>query len=73
MAKLTIMDSSGHTEVAFKAGTASVQTAMDRFNELVRDHRHWAYKVEKDGTKTSIKKFDETAEEIIVHPQMIGG
>ncbi len=74
MAKLTILDSSGHTELAFKADDkASVKAAMDRFNELVKNHGHWAYKVEKDGSKTAIKAFDETAEEVIIHPQMVGG
>ncbi len=74
MAKLTILDQSGHTELDFKPDNkASVQAAMDRFNDLVKNHGHWAYKVEKDGSKTSIKAFDETAEETIIHPQMVGG
>lgn len=74
MAKLTILDQSGHTELAFKtADPASVKAAMAQFDELVKNHKHWAYKVNPDGSKESIKKFDETAEEIIIHPQMVGG
>ena len=74
MAKMIILDASGDTEVAFqRSNAASVKAAMDRFNELVRDQKHWAYKTEKDGSKTIIKSFDETADEILIHPQMIGG
>ena len=74
MAKLIIMDASGDTEVAFeRSNAASVKAAMDRFDELVRDQKHWAYRSEKDGSKTAIKSFDREAEEILIHPQMIGG
>lgn len=74
MAKLIVLDATGDTKTEWKQGDApSVQAAMDRFNDLVRNHKHIAYKVNKDGTKESTKKFDETATEIIIHPQLIGG
>ena len=74
MAKLTILDQSGDTKVEWKTSNPdSVKAAMARFDDLVKNHKHWAYKVNPDGSKESIKKFDQTAEEIIVHPQMVGG
>lgn len=73
MAKLVVLDFSGHTEVEFKKDDkASIKAAMDRFNELMKSG-HVAYKVDAKGEKTQTRSFEEDATEIIMHPQMVGG
>ncbi len=75
MGKLVIMDRSGHAEVDFKADdAASIKVATERFNELVgKGGGHMAYRIGADGTKEQIRSFDKSAEEILVHPQLVGG
>lgn len=75
MAKLVIMNQGGDEvmEHDSKTDSPSVRAAMDRFNDLVKNHGHWAYRVNQDGSKESTKKFDKDAPEILLHPQLIGG
>lgn len=74
MPKLIILDHTGHDDkTAWEKGdVVSVKAAKDRFAEML-GNGHVAYKVDKDGTKTQTRSFEEDATEIILHPQMVGG
>lgn len=72
--KLRVLDHTGDTVLEAKPGdAAAVQALMDRFNDLVKNHKYMAYKVMPDGSKSATKKFDPTATETILHTQLIGG
>ena len=74
MAKMNIMDHTGHTAMEFDAKTKDgVSEAMERFNELVKEHKYTAAARVGDGQFKIIRSFDPTATEIILHPQLQGG
>jgi tRNA U38,U39,U40 pseudouridine synthase TruA len=70
-----IMDKTGDTKVIWSADNPDeVEAARNTFDELVGEKKFLAYKVKKDGTKGEvIRKFDKTAERIILAPQLVGG
>lgn len=71
---LHVMDRSGDTKVIWSAQNPDeVDNAKATFDRL-KAKGFLAYTVNSDGTKGQvIKKFDKTAERIIMSPQIVGG
>ena len=74
MARLQIMDHTGHSTVDFsKADKVSLAEAEARFNELM-ERKFIASAPGKDGAPgTLLKSFDPDAETIIMNPPLQGG
>lgn len=73
MGVLKVMDHSGDTAHSFDPANATeVSAAMAVFDDLVKQG-HTAYKRTGNGTGEVIRKFDGTADEIVVRPRVIGG
>ncbi len=70
MGKLVVLDSTGHSEVRFSPKDKA--EAKARFKELL-GQGHIAYRMDADGKSSLTRSFDETAEEIVMHPQLVGG
>lgn len=74
MAKLTILDHTGHSEMKFDAATKSgISEAMQKFEQLVGGSGHTAAGLYADGRKEIIRNFDPNAQEIILMPRLKGG
>lgn len=72
MAKLSIMDHTGHSVQEFdRADSASVARAMEKFRELT-GAGHVAARMSPAGNQV-IRAFDPDAEEILFFPQRQGG
>jgi hypothetical protein len=69
----TVMDRSGDTQTTFAIDKDGTSKAMERFNQLVNEHRHMAYARADDGSTRLLREFDPNASEIIFHPQRMGG
>ena len=71
--KFDIMDQTGHSTEAFdKASPAELEAAQARFNELVAEGRTAAVRT-GNATGRVIRKFDETAEEVLFIPRLVAG
>lgn len=71
---LAIMDDTGDTRVQWdRTDSQQVAKARAKFDEL-KKRGYMAYSVNKKGDMGEIiNNFDENAERIIMHSQMIGG
>lgn len=71
---LAIMDETGDSRIQWdKSDPSQVAKARARFDEL-KKKGYMAYSVSKKGGMDEIiNNFDENAERIIMHSQMIGG
>lgn len=71
---LCILDESGDSRMQWdRNDPVQVAAARARFDEF-RSKRFLAYKVDKSGKQAEvIDRFDPSAEQIIMQPQMIGG
>ena len=75
MAKLSIMDHTGHSTVDFdKANAVSTEAAMARFAELV-DGAKYTAATRKAGAHDYdvIKRFDQVQDETLLMPPKQGG
>lgn len=71
--KFSIMDHSGHSTEAFdKASPADLAAAQKRFDELIGEGRTAAVRIEPGKSKV-VRKFDQTAEEVLFIPRLQGG
>jgi hypothetical protein len=75
MAKLSIMDHTGHSTVDFdKADTVSSEAAMARFAELVGDRKYTAAtrKAGEHDYKV-VRSFADVEDETLLKPPLQGG
>jgi hypothetical protein len=81
MGKLSVMTSSGDKSVEWdcekvKEGDAEAEQAVREAERIFNEERargSTAFKVEPGKTAQRIDAFDETAEQIIVVPRIVGG
>lgn len=70
----SVADWNGDTRYDFDLTEADeVQRAMDKFAELVSNHRHWVAARYADGTTKIVKGFDPSAVEHSFHRPLAGG
>lgn len=74
MSIMHVMDRTGDTKVIWSADNPDeVENAKATFDRL-KGKGFLAYTVREDGEKGEvIRKFDKTAERIIMAPQLVGG
>lgn len=75
MAKLSIMDHSGHSTVDFdKADKPALDAAMAKFEELVGDQKFTAATRKAGETDYQvIRRFDQALDETLLMPAKQGG
>lgn len=75
MPQLKIMSKNGHDVVEWSPeDKLSVDNVLERFNELVGEGKHVAYKNLGDGKHEKITSLDVNAQEdVVVRPQLVGG
>ncbi len=78
MGKLRVLNSMGHTEVAWdvKAGDQETQAAVKEAEQIFQEavaNSGMAFKVEADGQTQRIREFSPEAEQIIIVPRAVGG
>ena len=74
MQKLYIMDHTGHSTFEFdRANKVSLDEAMQRFDELVKERGFTAAVKTGDGRHEVVRNFDPGAEETIMFPRLKGG
>lgn len=73
--KFAILDQTGHSTLEFDLSKSDeVADAMKKFDELVNKKKYGAAKRDpKTGNLTKVKSFDPTADEIVMHPHLVGG
>ena len=73
MGTLRVLDHTGDSETKWNPKSpVETKAAKARFDELLKTNPV-AYKVAEDGSKKLTRSFDESATEIIMHPQLVGG
>lgn len=73
MAKLAILDHTGHTEMLWsKSDELTTAEVEAKFNELV-EQGYLTYKVTGNGEGEVIKAFDPEADSIVAHAPLVGG
>lgn len=73
MAKLEVMDQTGHTTLEYALDEeAALANAKAAFDEAVVGHIAYAVD-DESGDVTVLEHFDETAEHIVMADAMVGG
>lgn len=72
--KMLILDNTGHTKTIWDADNEDeVENAKATFDRMIKKG-YQAFKVKADGTEGAVmKKFDPTAEKMILAPALQGG
>lgn len=66
---MEIMDSSGHTTLAWNDKTAEAVAAAQQFAELI----HTGYKAFPMPAGAPITNFDDVGEKVLMVPKIVGG
>jgi hypothetical protein len=73
--RFAVLDQTGHSTLEYDLDKSDeVAAAMAKFDELVNEKKYGAAKRdEKTGQLVKVKAFDPTADEIVMHPHLVGG
>lgn len=73
--KIAVLDQTGHSTLEFDLSKSDeVSLAMQKFDELVKEKKYGAAKRDPaTGNLVKVKAFDPSADEIVMHPHLVGG